>query len=678
MEYEVNKWSLTSERSAKDYILKVEEDYFIGRQEELSFFHNYLHTNDQLVNILHYYGTGGVGKSFLLNAFARKAQEENVTYIQLDSQDFLHTPSEFVDYFLNVLGLTVELDEDELQPYTFKNMMQLIKKISITQKLIITMDTFEQMEELERWFLQIFIQQLPPNTVVVLAGRYPLKDWNPSPSYRFKTHQFELKEFSLEQSRTFLNQFGIDNENHIQAIWRFTDGHPLTLSLTTLTDRQHFISNHEHGTLHDSSHILTELTEQWLQEVRDEDILHLLYSAALFYHFDREGLSTILEKEVTNDIFQKLISLSFIRKSAMGWMMHDLIRDAIQVELQQRDPKLYQTVLKKIAEYYYKKAIRTKSQHDVGMFFYHIQNDYIQSTFFPNSTSMYLEAVDEHNFQEVIDFFEFKKKNIVESDASFYNRSSNKSYHFHASKEHNENEANYLGPDYIEKLGYQTTSLLKNSDGETVGMTIIVPINEASVSILEKEPVSRAYFQSLSTEEMKYYQVPPNKHAGWYIRHLDFVDPSDSSLLSYLLYNLFTLFTEGKIITSTPIEFFQDLLKNFGFQEVEGASHYDFGESTPSSTFLLDISGERFDVYLKQFLPEDDNQNKLDILAELFSLTEREKDIIELILEDKSNQEIAQQLFIAEITVKKHVSRILKKAEVKNRTQLIKRILEFV
>ena len=50
-------------------------------------------------------------------------------------------------------------------------------------------------------------------------------------------------------------------------------------------------------------------------------------------------------------------------------------------------------------------------------------------------------------------------------------------------------------------------------------------------------------------------------------------------------------------------------------------------------------------------------------------LTEREMEILLLIADGKSNQEIAEQLFIAQKTVKVHVSNILSKLEVKDRTQ---------
>jgi two-component system NarL family response regulator len=51
------------------------------------------------------------------------------------------------------------------------------------------------------------------------------------------------------------------------------------------------------------------------------------------------------------------------------------------------------------------------------------------------------------------------------------------------------------------------------------------------------------------------------------------------------------------------------------------------------------------------------------------SLSEREREVLELIAQGKANPEIAQTLFIGETTVRNHVSSILAKLQVDNRVQ---------
>ncbi|PJJ55754.1 response regulator [Compostimonas suwonensis] len=57
--------------------------------------------------------------------------------------------------------------------------------------------------------------------------------------------------------------------------------------------------------------------------------------------------------------------------------------------------------------------------------------------------------------------------------------------------------------------------------------------------------------------------------------------------------------------------------------------------------------------------------------AALERLTERERDVLLLVARGRPNHEIATELFIAEQTVKTHVSRILAKLEISNRAQAV-------
>ncbi|MFD2044832.1 LuxR C-terminal-related transcriptional regulator [Ornithinibacillus salinisoli] len=661
-----------------DFIEKVEEDFFIGRHKERKLFQEWITEESPTLKVLHHYGTGGVGKSFLLNAYHRIAKEKNVLFLQLDSQEFNHTPAGFAEHLLQIIEFTISTNYNTIPSYSVETCLQLLGKIATKKRIILAIDTYEQMDDLDRWFRQVFVRNLPKDVFIVMAGRGKLKnEWITSSTWSQVTKQTELTEFNFEQSRTYLNRFNIKDDQLIHTIWKFSEGHPLTLSLTTLTNMDNGLEDLNQNT----SHILLELTERWLKEVNDEEVHRLIYIAALFHNFDQASLSVVLEQEISVKTFSDLTSFSFIRANQHGWSMHDLIRDAIQLDLKHRNPVYYQSISERIVAYYYNRTIESRSPHDLAQFFYHLRNDFIQSVLFQEyiENSMYLEPVEEYNFHEVEAFFDYKRKHIAESEAEFYNRSHNKTYQFYASIQHNKKENELLGPEYIKKVGYNTTRLLKNEFGETIGLTIIVPINNKTLKYLATEPISKNYFDQLSIEELETFNVTEENNAGWYIRHIDYIDPANISAQSFLLYNLIPLLLlDGKIITSSSIHFFQDILTYVGFQEVPGATSYDFGDDMPSPTYMLDVRGSKLADYLKQFLTHSTNDVKIDLIAETLALTDREKDIVELLLEDKNNRDIANSLYLAEVTVKKHISRILKKANVKNRTQLIKQIMELV
>ena len=71
------------------------------------------------------------------------------------------------------------------------------------------------------------------------------------------------------------------------------------------------------------------------------------------------------------------------------------------------------------------------------------------------------------------------------------------------------------------------------------------------------------------------------------------------------------------------------------------------------------------------------NWMKIDgkALQETYRLTGREIEIVTCIVEGLKNAEIADRLFISELTVKKHIQNIFEKMEVNNRTSLVRKVL---
>ncbi len=79
-------------------------------------------------------------------------------------------------------------------------------------------------------------------------------------------------------------------------------------------------------------------------------------------------------------------------------------------------------------------------------------------------------------------------------------------------------------------------------------------------------------------------------------------------------------------------------------------------------------------LYLKKMIkkPEGELSETTDIinLYKKFGISKREKDIIQLICEGKTNKEIGELLFISPITVRDYCSKIYRKTNTNNRTQV--------
>ncbi|MFC1563531.1 LuxR C-terminal-related transcriptional regulator [candidate division KSB1 bacterium] len=88
-------------------------------------------------------------------------------------------------------------------------------------------------------------------------------------------------------------------------------------------------------------------------------------------------------------------------------------------------------------------------------------------------------------------------------------------------------------------------------------------------------------------------------------------------------------------------------------------------------------------IWIKKFFIQSNSANYivedkslLFVLIQRYRISERELDIIDLILKGKSNKEIEEELFISFNTVKNHIYNIYRKIGVNSRGQLVYRITE--
>ena len=71
-----------------------------------------------------------------------------------------------------------------------------------------------------------------------------------------------------------------------------------------------------------------------------------------------------------------------------------------------------------------------------------------------------------------------------------------------------------------------------------------------------------------------------------------------------------------------------------------------------------------------------ETREKIARFYDRFGLSAREKEIAELILEGKSNDEIKDELFISVFTVKRHITNIFMKLDIRSRSQLIRMAMD--
>lgn len=76
-------------------------------------------------------------------------------------------------------------------------------------------------------------------------------------------------------------------------------------------------------------------------------------------------------------------------------------------------------------------------------------------------------------------------------------------------------------------------------------------------------------------------------------------------------------------------------------------------------------------------IPADNTYSKFYLFCKLYQLTAREQDILKLLLQDKNNEQISDELFISLGTTKSHIHNIFVKLEINKRRQLIEKYENF-
>ncbi|MDF2724422.1 MAG: transcriptional regulator, LuxR family, partial [Paenibacillus sp.] len=301
-----------SGREALNAIDKREDQYIAGRDEQLARFLRFLSDGDGGKSIWSLYGTAGIGKSYLLDSFQRQAMRAGAIMVQVDSGDFNHKGDLFCHQLLRQLP---GAEDGAVRPADpVEACLSRLGQLAAEAKIVLALDTYEEMGDLDGWIRERFVKWLPDGVLFIAAGRYPLKDkWMLSPALRERICYMPLEPLTEPESENYLRKCGIADEERIAVVWRKTAGHPLALSLASAVRS----SSNEDWTNpnRDEAEWFDQLAKTWLREVPDALLRKVVETAAVLLHVNKEVLQAVMDREMDDDTFERLVSLSFVRKT---------------------------------------------------------------------------------------------------------------------------------------------------------------------------------------------------------------------------------------------------------------------------------------------------------------------------------------------------------------------------
>jgi len=666
-------------------IRRLEESFFVGREMELIIFRDFVFNLENKQRILNISGTGGIGKSYLLDQFRRICDKEGVPFFLLDCLDFAKTPKGFVLRLLAMLK--IEVLEEWSEGKLIEEATTQLNKRAQTGRLVFVIDTYEEMNELDDWLRHSFLVHLSTNIVIVLSGRFPLKGgWVLSPAWRRFIKFLPLSPFDYETCKKYSLIHGSYNESFVKKSYFITKGHPLTLSLFIgLNESEELKSEHWPEFLM-WNETFKGIAGQWLREIPDTMLMELLETVTMVRIFNHEILENILGKKISNEVFEKLIHLSFVRKSERGWYLHQVLRKALYQDFRLKKPHIYNQLWQRSIKYHYclfSSRHLTREERNLLLldFIYIVGDPGFRAMFYDDALdqSYYIETVNQENLHEAEEYIKDVLTNKHDYIQEMYDPVTNEKHIYNIPKSVNEKWFTSIKLSEVILLGSEVVRLLKNENHEAVGIFIYIPIHRGSLLLLQQNPITQSYFKSLSKQELDKLRVPPESPAGWFQYIIDFSkDGSSSARFLYFQTYLSYYLRGGIMVYTVPMKYNQEAVKGLGYVELPGTTHLGFGPQFPAPVFVLDF---REDKELKKFVENlyhsVEENNEASTLDEILSkLSTREREIALLTRTCVSNLEIAKKLYLSEITVKKNLSRIYEKLEVKGKTELVKKLME--
>ena len=122
------------------------------------------------------------------------------------------------------------------------------------------------------------------------------------------------------------------------------------------------------------------------------------------------------------------------------------------------------------------------------------------------------------------------------------------------------------------------------------------------------------------------------------------------------------------IVSEGLILFLYGILQDYGLADTQRISDSAV-EAVPENITTTET--------IKSF-NEKQIENIFNNWKTLDTLSQREKEVLGFILENKKRKDIAETLFVTESTIKKHTSAIFRKLEITNRTELFEKAKEYI
>lgn len=306
---------------------------FVGRDAELELFSAALAAPEPELRVLYLHGPGGIGKTSLLEMYARRAAVADAMVVRLDGRELPATPDGVLDVLRSVLDVPTGNG-----PIT-----------APSGRIVLLVDGYDRLAPLDDWVRTALLPRLPASAVSVLAARRPPDPaWRVDHAWRDLLRVVALRNLDPGDSRLLLRRADVDDALHDRLL-AVTHGHPLALSL--LVDVVAGGGAVPGGRDPLPPDVVANLVRRFVDVVPSDTHRRALEVCAIARVTTESLLRDVLEADDVHDLFAWLRGLSIIESGADGIFPHDLARDVLDIDLRWRDPDSYRRVFQRVRDH---------------------------------------------------------------------------------------------------------------------------------------------------------------------------------------------------------------------------------------------------------------------------------------------------------------------------------------
>jgi len=336
-----------------DRLASARQRRFIGREPEVEAFRAALLADEPPFVVWHITGPGGIGKTTLIQEFARVAGEAGRGAVIVDGRNIEPTATGF----LAALGQSLGMHAVDLEGAIAR----------WPAGAVLLVDTYELLASVDDWLRGTLLPRLPARSLVVVAGRNePVTTWRTDVEWAALTRNTALSNLGPAESRTYLMRCGVPAQHHDEAL-AFTRGHPLALSIIAgvMTRGDRLTA----ANLHNEPEVVRTLLEAFVQDVPSRDHRLALHACVTAWAATEPLVAAVLDRPDAHHIFEWLEHLPFVEHGPYGLFPHDLARDVVYMDFRWRDPDAAAGVTERILGYLYQRLEHSQGLHRQRVWF---------------------------------------------------------------------------------------------------------------------------------------------------------------------------------------------------------------------------------------------------------------------------------------------------------------------